>query len=97
MRARVELKRAGLRQILRSKAVSEGTRRAAEKIAARARDLAPVDTGAYRDSIGVDRTQRRDRSGHEVVARDRKAHWIEFGSEGRAPQRVLGRAADTRG
>ncbi len=97
MRARVELNRAGLLRVLRGTAVSEGTKRAAEAVAERARSLARVDTGTYRDSISVERIERRDRTGHQVAATDGKALFIEFGARGRTGLRVLGRAAETRG
>jgi hypothetical protein len=52
----------------------------AEKVAERARALAPVDTGAYRDSIHVEtdvRTDASDWAHSRVVADDPKAMAIE--------------------
>ena len=49
----------------------------AEQAAEYARSIAPVDTGAYRDSIKVERRGSKVR----VVWKDYKSHWIEYGSE----------------
>lgn len=57
----------------------------AEEAAAIARDLAPVSSGNYRDSIAVD--------GNELVATDWKAHWIEWGSIHNRAYAVLRNAA----
>ena len=46
-----------------------------------ARSIAPVDTGAYRDSIKVQRRGDRVR----VVWKDYKSHWIEYGTEDTPP------------
>lgn len=69
----------------------------AETVAERARSLAPVDTGAYRDSIeavvgsdGGDVTAR-------VQANDFKAHWIEFGSSKDPALGVIRRAVEAQG
>lgn len=42
-----------------------------------AKSIAPVDTGAYRDSIKVERRGSKVR----VVWKDYKSHWIEYGTE----------------
>lgn len=44
---------AGVRELLRSQPIAEIVEAAAEKIADRARTLAPVRSGDYRDSIRV--------------------------------------------
>ena len=56
-------------------AAGSGPMALAQRIADNAKMFAPVDTGAYRDSIVAERTQ----NGARVVAQDEKAHWIEFG------------------
>ena len=81
-----------------------------EKVAAKARELAPVKTGAYRDSIVVDSPGARvagvpvgatgARTSYRVVAADNKAGWIEFGTGGQAPTPAyapLRRAAEASG
>lgn len=48
----------------------------AERVAANARESAPVDSGAYRDSIGVS-VKRQKRSVALVTATDKKSMLIE--------------------
>lgn len=50
----------------------------AGQVAERAKELAPVKTGEYRDSIEA----RLEGDRVLVVADDRKAGWIEFGTGG---------------
>lgn len=99
-RIRIEFNNAGLREALRSDTVTHALQQVADGIASRAKAAAPVDTGAYRDSI---QTQYVDNPSWErprvrVFSDDYKAHWIENGYDhnGRhvEGQRVLGRAAD---
>lgn len=44
------------------------TREAAEAVAERARSTAPVDSGGYRDSIGVEESPRDGRVTYRVIA-----------------------------
>jgi hypothetical protein len=64
-------------KLLKSEQMRPALRAIAEGWAARARATAPVDTGAYRDSIQVvDDTT--DRAVARVVAQDRKAPIVEY-------------------
>lgn len=67
----------------------------AQKIAAVARDNAPVVTGAYRDGITAQKTPH----GAAVIASDEKSSWVEFGipSQGQPAQFNLRRAVDATG
>lgn len=62
------------------------TKAGAEEVAGKARAIAPVDTGDYRDSIHVERTNRADRPEFAVVSDDEAAIVIEsvHGTFGRA-------------
>lgn len=87
-RVRVQLDHAGMRDLLTgpiARAVVEGK---AERAAARARDIAPVDTGAYRNSIHVEVVQHRSRVVARVVAGTDHALVVE------ASHRTLGRSVD---
>jgi HK97 gp10 family phage protein len=69
-----------IRRQLRPRSLA-GTRKIAEEIADRARQRAPVKTGALRDAIHV----RDTPAGHAVVAGDSDAfygHFVEFGTAG---------------
>jgi hypothetical protein len=57
-----------------------------------ARGIAPVLTGAYRDSISYARDP--DDVGVVFYSEDNKAHWIEYGAEHTPRLRVMGRAMD---
>lgn len=64
----------------------------AEAIASRARDLAPVDSGAYRDGIVVDKPNSKGVA--RVVATDQKSSWVEFGNrDGSQPAQFVMRSA----
>lgn len=62
---RLEMNKQGIAELLRSEGVARAVRAPAEKVGARARSSAPVETGDYRDSIHVEDEVHRDR----VVAR----------------------------
>lgn len=76
MTTRVVMNSAGAREVLTSPGVRALLRQRAEAVAARARADAPVNTGDYRNSIGVE-DATTDRAVVRVVARDRKALIIE--------------------
>lgn len=78
MSTKVQIKMVpGFERILdREPGVKRLMRRRAEEAASIAKSLAPVATGDYRDSIGVD----EDIDGVKLVATDFKAHWIEWGT-----------------
>jgi ABC-type uncharacterized transport system YnjBCD ATPase subunit len=79
-------------KILTSPGVTSIVRDEAEETAAAARAAAPVDTGAYRDSIHVEVVQTAYRSVARVVASDPKALLLEskYGVLSRALGRVVG-------
>jgi hypothetical protein len=58
-----------------------------------AKGIAPVLTGAYRDSIRVEWDE--EGIGLRFFSDDNKAHWIEYGAAHTQRQRVLGRAIET--
>lgn len=66
-------------------AVQELEHERAEQAAAIARDLAPVESGDYRNGIEAD--------GNMLNATDWKSHWIEWGSEHNPAHAVLRNAA----
>jgi hypothetical protein len=67
MAARVVLNGRGMRRLLRSEAVRVMLRSRAERVAVEAKSIAPVRTGAYRDSIHVE-DATTDRAVARVVA-----------------------------
>lgn len=65
----------GFEKVLEREAgVKAAQRAAAERAAEIAQENAPVESGDYRDGIGVD-------DDGNLVATDWKSHWIEWGSE----------------
>lgn len=76
MAHKVRLISRGMKSLLNDDGVTRDLRRRADRVAAQARSTAPVDTGAYRDSITVE-VAETDRTVVRVVAKDRKSHVIE--------------------
>lgn len=76
-------------------AVTASTDEAANAIASAARNLAPVLTGAYRDSIQVDPSNGKGVA--RVVANDQKSAWIEFGAHGEPAHFTLRTAVESVG
>lgn len=74
--AKVTINRKGIRELLNDPGVRAELHRLAEPRAARAKATAPVDTGAYRDSIVVE-DDTTDRAVVRIVANDPKSHVIE--------------------
>ncbi len=70
--------------LIENVAVKEGAFRAATAIAARIRQMAPVRTGTYLASIGV----QEFRGGARVISTDPIAHILEFGAPNRG---IVGR------
>lgn len=64
-------------ELLKSDQFRPAVRAEAEKIAARARANAPVDSGEYRDSITVESLTPHDRAALRVIAKDLKAAIVE--------------------
>jgi len=64
----------------------------AEAIAERARELAPVDSGQYRDGIVVNKPNEKGVA--RVLATDQKSAWVEFGNrDGSQPAQFVMRSA----
>lgn len=81
----------GLKHILeRDEAVMVRVRRTAEQIAEEARAIAPVATGAYRDSIHVE----QEETAAGVVADVPYAVFVEFGTSDTPAFAPLRRAAE---
>jgi len=66
-------------------------RQVAKRIAARAKQLAPVETGELRDSIQVHTVDEDD---IEVIAASYYAPWVEYGTEKMAPRPFMRPAID---
>lgn len=62
-----------------------------------ARGLAPVVTGAYRDSIAADQVLDGDKLISRLFATDFKAHWIEFGTSRMPAMAILRQAMEAAG
>jgi len=77
--------------------VVTGAQDAAEQIAERAREMAPVDTGNYRDGIRAERSNKQTSGVWRVVATDQKSSWVEFGTFKDPGQFVLRQAAESLG
>jgi hypothetical protein len=75
--------------------VKSAAREAVDKIAAIARETAPVVLGDYKAGIITQET----RTGWRVQASDQKSAWVEFGipSHNQPPQFILRRAAEAAG
>jgi len=73
---RIELDPKGMEQMLKSDGVLEALLNEAEPILAEAQRYAPVETGAYKNSLDIV-ADETDRAVARVVARDRKAILIE--------------------
>jgi len=89
--------RRGIGQVADGAEVRRALRKIAEAQADEARRTAPVDTGAYRDSIHVEEDTSPDgRARVFVIADDPKAAFIEYGSQTTPRFRTLGRAANVK-
>ncbi|NMW65984.1 HK97 gp10 family phage protein [Mobiluncus mulieris] len=73
----IEWDEAFFENILKSEEVAALAESVANQAAAIARATAPVVTGAYRDSIHVEKYYGRKRAVAKVVADDEKSWWIE--------------------
>lgn len=80
-------------ELARELEASGAMRAPAEQVAENARSNAPVDTGAYRDSIHVE----SDESGTRVVAGTDHAVYVEWGTEDTPAFHVMTRAAEESG
>ncbi len=92
---------AGIRAMAATSEMGDAMRQLAERVAARARAIAPVDTGLYQASFEVSVVERDGkrvgRVSNAVQDPDSGAHYapfLEFGTEHMDAQRVLGRSLD---
>jgi hypothetical protein len=76
-------------------AVSSSARASVVAIADRARAMAPVQTGAYRDGIIVNAPNAKGVA--RVVATDQKSTWVEFGTASQPGQFIVRSAAESLG
>lgn len=74
-----EFNEAIIKQLEKSPEVQDQVKIAAEKIAAKAREIAPVESGDYRDSIHVEKSNKSGSNAWIVLAHDPRG-WIEFGA-----------------
>lgn len=72
----IRLNSAGIKALLHSDGVAEVLYNEAEHVLSEARRNAPVDTGAYKNSLGIEEATT-DRVVVRVVAHDRKAALVE--------------------
>jgi len=72
----IKINKRGAAELLKSPEVRALLRQRAEAVAARARSIAPVDTGRYRDDIGV-RDDTTDRAVVRVGSSAPHAHLVE--------------------
>lgn len=90
MATRVEFHAGSLDEVLKSPALAAMLKKKAEAVAATARATAPVESGAYRDSIVVEVDQHPTRVVVHVAAKARHAHLVEANTGNLA--RALGSA-----
>lgn len=76
-------------------AVMSSSRASVVAIANRAREMAPVQTGAYRDGIVVDPPNSKGVA--RVHATDQKSTWVEFGTATQPGQFIIRSAAESLG
>ena len=82
--------RAAVRKLAKTREMQQVAADRAEQVAAAARAIAPVATGAYRDGIRAVVVRSRDGFIGRVVATHFTSAWIEFGTihtSARAPLR----------
>ena len=98
---RIDLDEEALWKVGETDEVQSATKSAADSIAARARTTAPVDTGAYRAGIVVERSSRQMKNGQSnayvVLATDPKSAFIEFAHNNREGSWNLRTAAESLG
>lgn len=69
-----------IRKLEQHEKIESAAEEVCNAIAARAKETAPVDSGAYRDSIVVQKSNRPNSGIYRVYSEDPKAAWIEFGT-----------------
>jgi hypothetical protein len=90
---RLVLNRPGIAALAKGREVKGVTRERAEDAAEAARSIAPVRTGAFRSSIGVEDTD----DGARVIATDPGAIYIELGTSDTPAHASLRRGAESAG
>lgn len=75
--------------------VTAGSRAVAVAIADRAREMAPVQSGSYRDGIIVDPPNAKGVA--RVHATDNKSSWVEFGTSTQPGQFTIRNAVESLG
>lgn len=100
MAARFRGNAAGIAAINRTPEMGKAMGELAERVANRAREIAPVDTGAYKASIKSEVIERDGkkvgRASVDPVSPEGEhyASYVEFGTRYMDAQRVMGRALD---
>lgn len=84
----IRLNGLGVRELLKTREMQEHLNGRAERVAERARSLAPYEDGDYKDGIETRENPTPKRARAEVLATDKKSHLIE------SRNRVLGQAID---
>jgi len=85
-------------QLERGFAMQAHLKQRADEVAAEAKRIAPVETGAYRDSIeGVAGLDESGRMVGRALAADWKANFIELGTIHQAAMHILSSAAERLG
>lgn len=79
--AQIRIDKKMFAEITKSDPVQAELKKRADEAAVYARSIAPVETGAYRDSIEVVAVDYPERSGWRLQATDYKAVWVEYGTE----------------
>ncbi|MGW3154007.1 HK97-gp10 family putative phage morphogenesis protein [Streptomyces sp. NPDC001089] len=87
----IDLDETALRALARDETVQQAVRDTAERGREFARQIAPVETGRYRDSIEV----REDDDGAEIVSTVDYAEYVEFGTRHAEGQHIFGRTLDS--
>ncbi|MFH9038497.1 HK97-gp10 family putative phage morphogenesis protein [Streptomyces sp. NPDC017966] len=86
----IQLDHAAIRALTRHETVQEAVQDTAERGRDYARSIAPVDTGQYRDSIGI----REDGDEAEIVSDADHAPYVEYGTRHMEGQHIFGRTLD---
>jgi hypothetical protein len=77
--------------------VESAAKEVADAIAARAKEMAPVDSGNYQTGISSEPSNKKNSGVWRVISRDQKSSWIEFGTSTRPGEFVIRSAAESLG
>ncbi|MEU6181168.1 HK97-gp10 family putative phage morphogenesis protein [Streptomyces coeruleorubidus] len=86
----IQLDQTAIKALTRHETVQTAVQDTAERGRDFARSIAPVDTGQYRDSIGV----REDGDDAEVFSDADHAPYVEYGTRHMEGQHIFGRTLD---